>query len=740
MFGLIPLLVLAQPYTATIDRDAYGVPRITAPSRIDAFYGMGMAVAQDRLWQMEMSRRSARGQLAEVLGPTAVKSDTEVLKRAYTDDELTQMIAALEKDSRDAMEAYAAGVNHTIEERTKAGTLPSGYKDIGFAPRPWTTLDSAAIAVSLMRLFGTGGGAELRNLALVRYMQTRPNKAQTLDILDDLAWQNDPDSPTTVSAKDDPVKNPPSFPIPSRKQTEAHLAQLPATGLLELASGILAADQTDTKLVAETLGVAHHMGSYAVVVAPSRSASGNPILLGAPQMGHSVPSVIHEMVVDAPGFQVAGMDVPGAPGIAIGHTPILAWTLTSGVADIEDVYVAPLAGRDQYKYGDEMRSLDKVTFTLKVKGAADRTVVQERTHHGPVLLKSPGSKAVYSLQSALWKNELSASMGIGRAVAARNPAELDRIAAEGAASFNLFYAFNSGDIGWRYCGHFPLRAPGLDPRFPTPDVPANAWRGYLPADQMPHVLNPSSGLITNWNNKPAAWWPNMDTPVWGRLFRVSWLNQALPAGKLTTSDVWHAAWTIARREPSSLGAFGTRFTAAMDSARGRRPQTPAESALAGFDGWALEGSPSAAVYSAAVRQLRIDLFEPVVGNLTSESLFTQAVQPSLIDRALKGKTKVDYLHGRTADQALVKAFETAARDLGPDPAQWDYRSQRIRVPGEADIPYGNRGTYLQLTELAPVHVARNMVNPGVAESGPHQLDQVHLAREWVLKPMALWKP
>ena len=231
----------------------------------------------------------------------------------------------------------------------------------------------------------------------------------------------------------------------------------------------------------------------------------------------------------------------------------------------------------------------------------------------------------------------------------------------------------------------------------------------------------------------------MDTPVWGRLFRVSWLNQALPAGKLTTSDVWHAAWTIARREPNSLGAFGPSFAGAVDRSRGNRARTPSEAALTGFDGWALEASPSATVYSAAVRQLRIDLFEPVVGNLTSESLFTQAVQPSLIDRALRLKTKVDYLHGQSTDQVLVKAFERASARLGPDPSTWDYRSQRIRVPNEADIPYGNRGTYLQLTELSATHWACNMVNPGVTESGPHQLDQSHLAREWVLKPMTPWR-
>lgn len=739
MFGLIPWLVLSQPYRAVIDRDDYGVPRITASSRADAFFGMGQAVAEDRLWQMEMARRSARGQLAEVLGPGAAKSDTDTLKRAYTDQELQEMISALDADSQAAMTAYAAGVNATIAARSAAGTLPSGYKENGFEPRPWTPLDSAAISISLMRLFGSGGAGELRILALLRYMQTRPNKAQALDVLDDLAWFNDPESPTTVSAKDDPVKNPPRFSLPTRKQTEFHISLLPPTNLLELASGIMAADFTEPKLVAERLGVAHHMGSYAVVVAPSRSASGNPILLGAPQMGHTMPSVVHEMVVDAPGFQVAGMDVPGAPGIAIGHTPRLAWTLTSGVADIEDVFVSPLVGPDQYRSGDEVKALERVVFTVKVKGSADRKVVQERTHHGPVLLKSTGSKAVYSLQSSLWKHELASSMTIGRVATSSTPEELNRVAAGSSASFNLFYAFSSGQIGWRYCGKVPIRATGLDPRFPTPDAPANDWKGMIPPDQMPHVENPSGGLITNWNNKPAAWWPNLDTPVWGRLFRVSLLNQALPAGKLSTADVWHAAWTIARREPNSLGAFGPAFATATDHVRAGRPRTPAESAMAGFDGWALEGSPSAAVYSASVRQLRKDLFEPVIGNLTSESLFTQAVQPSLIDRALRGETKVDYLGGKSADAVLYSAFVKASAGLGTEPSAWNYASQHIRVPGQPDIPYGNRGTYLQLTELGEAPVAKNMVNPGVAESGPHQLDQSHLAREWVLKPMASWK-
>src|SRR5262249_36716860 len=152
------------------------------------------------------------------------------------------------------------------------------------------------------------------------------------------AWQNDSAATCTIPAGDDPMaKNHFAFPSFDRATTERHLAMLPKMSLLELLPGLRLSTDEDAKKVAEEISAPYKWGSYAVVVGPNRSATATSILLSAPQMGHRQPSVLHEMSVDAPGLDVVGVDVPGVPGVIIGKTDKLAWGLTSGVADTDDV-------------------------------------------------------------------------------------------------------------------------------------------------------------------------------------------------------------------------------------------------------------------------------------------------------------------------------------------------------------------------------------------------------------------
>lgn len=726
MTALVAAALMAAAPSISVTRDDYGVAYVKAATRAEAFRAMGRVAAEDRLWQMEMSRRISRGTLAEAIGSAGVASDKEVLRFAYTDAELERMIGELAPEVQKSYAAYAEGVNETIASRTQAGTLPPGYASNGFAPAPWTPIDSAAIAVRLIRQFGTGGAGELRNTALMLYLDGQKVKDRKFDVFDDLAWQNDRESIPTVSPAEDPLsKNPPKFFNPTRADTERHWAALPKPGLFEMIPALRVMEDTESDTIAADLGVPYKMGSYAVVVGPQRSQTGAPFLLTAPQMGHSTPSVVHEISIDCPDYRVAGIDVPGVPAVVIGNTPTLAWGLTSGVADIEDIFVTPI---DQAKITTE-------TFTRKVKGGADFTVAQERTPLGFVLLKSASAKAVFSRHSTLHFNELRSAASVIGASQARSVEDIDAAMRDNSASFNLFYAFTNGDFGWKYCGQVPVRAEGIDPRLPTPDEPKNRWQGVLRPEQMPHVRNPKSGLIVNWNNKPASWWPNFDTPVWGAVFRNEVLLASLPKGPLGRHDLEMAAWTIARRETSSNGVFAPAFASAL-----KADSSPAAVQLRAWDGWSVDGSIGAALYDESVRELRREMFQPQIGNLLDPSLFAQAVQPSLMKRALDGKTKFDWLAGRSADDHLRSAFAAAVANLektGPV-SSWSYRPGGIAVPGQKPIPYGNRGTYIQITELTRTPVARSVASPGITEEGVHAADQADLARAWTYKPMRGW--
>ncbi len=742
MTTLVLVCAIATRPADQIERDPYGVPILHAASAIKAFELQGVACSQDRLWQMEMSRRQCEGRLAEVLGPNAERSDRQVLQTAYTKDELMGQFQSLPSEVRAAFEAYAKGVNEDIDKRKADGTLPEGYRQFGFEPEPWTVYDSCSVMVRLTRLFGRGGAGELRNLALLSYLGMQQVKGRELDVLDDLAWQNDPRSPTTVKGDKSGAAHPRIFGEPTRAETIAQWRSEPKPSILELAGAIAAVVQDDSKLMAQRVGAPYKTGSYCIVVPKENSATGNPLLLTAPQMGHATPSIIHEVAFDTPELKVSGMDVPGVPAVAIGTNPHLAWGLTSGVADIEDVFWAPLDGDDSYAYGNKKVPLEKVAFTLKVKGAPDKTVTQVRTQHGPVVLLSRGAKAVFSLQSSIWKHELAMATGIFAVNRAKTPSDIDEAVKDIPATFNLFFATADGHTGYRYVGHVALRNPGLDPRLPTKDIPENQWRGQVPFAAMPAMTDARQGVISNWNNKPAAWWPNGDTPVWGRLFRVDTLRTSLARPKLTAFDLEKAAWDIARKDETDA-FFQAAIVRAVAKERGREPATEAERQLAGWDGWSVQGSVGAEIYRECVRQLRRQLFLRSIGNLTSENLFVTALQPSLIANALEGRTKVDYLAGRTKESVLSAAFRDAVEELssqsGSAVASWRYNVGSMTVPDEAPIPYINRGTYIQVTEFFPAGPsARSVASPGVAESGPHSRDQVPLARSWTFKSVWEW--
>ncbi len=732
------LAIVAGQGALPVERDAYGVPHVYAPTWDEAFFHAGFSVAEDRLWQMENSRRVARGRMAEAFGAQFAASDREVLRFGYTDEELGKQLAGLSSRVRSAFDAYARGVNAYIEQASKAGKLPEGYEKGGLSHEPWTVLDSAAIAVRTLQLFGRRDPGEIRNWVVYQYLQTQPAKDRALDVLDDFVWHNDPRSPTTIRPEDEPPASVnPRFPKPARSVTVSHLAALPKLTMLDLLPAVRIGMGDETRRIAQAVGAPFKGGSYAAVVGKGRSATGTPLLLSAPQMGHFAPSVVHELSISAPGVAAAGMDIPGVPGIAIGYTPRVGWALTSGVADTDDVFYFPAEGEDGYKYGSESRKLEVIRRTLKTKGRPDETVEARRTHAGPVVLSSKGY--VFSRRSASWMRELESLDAMFSLFDVKTPEDLERALSRATMNFNILYAFSDGAVGWRFLGYIPQRAEGFDPRFPLPGVPEAEWKGWIPFAQMPRSENPKSGLVYNWNNKPAPWWPNWDTPAWGRTFRVEALARSLDKPKLSIQDLEIAAWTIARTD-FTVPHFLPFVQPALSGEIGRELGDAAKY-LASYDGRRVAGSQGATIYGAFVDELRKELFSQHVGSFFNPDLFRMAAQPSVMLNALGGTTELSYLGTRSARDVVRTAFEKAVQDLarrrGEDSALWTHDPGGIAVPDEPPIPYGDRGTYIQLLEMRTVPRGRNVLPPGVAETGPHSRDQAPLARAWMYKPMRI---
>lgn len=730
---LLAIVFGVQANPASIERDAYGVPHVRAETNEAAMREFGYAVAQDRLWQMENSRRLARGRMTEVFGESFFASDREVVLTGYTDAELQTQFDRMPERARGYFAAYVEGVNRWIEEARKAGALPAEYARQGFSPEPWTVLDSVGIAVRMAQMFGSGGGGELRNLAALQYLRTTAVKDRALDAFDDLLWSNDRRALTTVGENEDPLaKSHPRFPTWSRADTERQLKAMPQPGLLELlpAARLLAGE--DTAFAAERTATPFKWGSYAVVVGKDRSKTGRPWLLSAPQMGHTIPSIVHEVSLATPEWKVAGMDVPGVPTVLIGHTDKLAWGLTTGVADMTDVFWFHDAGDGKYQAANGPREIERIERAVAVKGGAPRPVVAMRTTHGPVILHSRTAKVYFAKKPGYWMREMEAFGSIYDVYRASEPAEVRAFAAKVPVCFNLFYATTSGHTGWQYCGSVPVRRDGFDPRLPLPGDGTAEWSGTIPFPQMPHVVDPPSGLIANWNNKPVAWWPNMDTPVWGRIFRNEVLLEQLSSPKLGPSDIERAAWAIARRDPSAkyfVPVFEENVQDTGDAAR----------YLKAYDGWRLDGHAAPVAFDRALAGLRRYVFGDKVGTFVNPEFFSQAIQPSLILAAWNGETKIDYFAGKSRDlTAALREWVAvpAGAALPADPSEWRLAAGGFVAPSGPRVAYADRGTYIQIVELTPSRpVGRNVLPPGVAESGAHADDQVPLARQWTFKPM-----
>jgi len=448
--GTLAVAGLAAP--VEVLRDADGVPHLFAQNERDLFLALGYVHAQDRLWQMEFRRRLAAGRLAELFGPSAVEADqflrTLGLYRAAERD-----VAALDADSRAALDAYAAGVNAFLD--THHGfRLPFEFGLLRVKPEPWQPADSLAwlkvVALSLCVNYQT----ELFHAKAVGRLG--PDRAVELLSLSH--------SPTL------PLRSAPTLPRPH----------------------------------ASTLWYAS-MGSNSWVLAGTHTASGKPLLANDPHLDLQMPSVWYQVHLVGGDYDVVGMSMAGLPGVLIGHNAHLAWGLTNAPVDVQDLYVERLHPQDphRYKYRGQWREMAVRREEIPVRGQKEPVVLEvQATHHGPIL--TSGLQGIQETVALRWTvlekgGELPALLGLNRA---RNWAEFTAA----LRSFvgppqNVVYADVEGHIGCVLAGLIPVRPKGSGIG-PMPGwTGEHEWSGYVPFEKLPRLFDPPSGMIVTANHK-----------------------------------------------------------------------------------------------------------------------------------------------------------------------------------------------------------------------------------------------
>lgn len=570
---------------ATVIRDkSFGVAHIRGITRYATMFAQGYTTAEDRMFFMDVLRHVGRGRLAEMIGydDGFIGQDRSTVGSSpYTESDLTEQVETLAASGTEGaaivadVEAYADGVNEFMADFADDPSLqPIGYKLLGLTPDPWVAEDAVAIATLVGGIFGRGGGREVENeCGLQRLTANLDGDAEAArTIFDDLHFVDDPDSPTTgdTAAPYELGKPPDADPAANPAIDCASLQPVneASPGVDDLARGLGASEAmlrrdprwAPTVEFLHSLADARRDGAHmsnALLVAADRTAAGRPVAVFGPQIGYSAPELLTEKDVHGPGIHARGVGFLGVDFyVLLGRGDRYAWSATSSGADNVDQVVLELCDPDDnnlndpsvealgYRAHDACVAFETWSHTIDAPKTAlapearSFTWEIQRSEYGPVLwrgrLLDDTPIAIVERRST-YGREVASAFGFKRL----NDPEymepgVDRF--RDAVGSGIDYTFNwffvdDRDIAFQDSCRCPKRAARTDPTRPVLAGGPFDWSGeFLGADELPHAVNPESGYLVSWNNRPAPSFDASDAEFsYGPLHRSLLLSRPLEA-------------------------------------------------------------------------------------------------------------------------------------------------------------------------------------------------------------------
>jgi penicillin amidase len=539
---------------AAITRSSFGVPTITSSTIKGMWFGAGYAQAQDRMVQLELVRRTVEGTLSAIGGPSEVGQDEDIRTFFYTQGELQAQYRSMPAVTRAALQAFSDGINAyeslAFEPKHQQKLVPYEFFVLGslvgttgpYEPAPWRPIDTVAVGNYLAREFGGGGGAELSNLAYLRYLSAY--LASTHDahpvadaraVFNDTRWINDPTAPTTVpstTGASSTGSSPATLAV-----TEASLAAMASITTRDIlqAAAALRADRQRILQTGVQLKVPSHGGSNAFVVSPWKSKDHDALLWGAPQEGFGTPSIDYEEYLHGPGYDAGGMAIAGEPFILIGRNADIAWTTTSEELVDQRIYseqVHVRADPPSYYYDGKWTPLQVVHESIPVLGSKPVHYTVYRTIDGPIFYLDAKDDVAFAMRFASWEHETGSLVGFSQL---GGDTDLRQFAASMklvTTLHNFLYADRRGNIAFFGDGLVPTEPSSskVDPRLPALGNGTEQWTGYVPWSKMPRSINPAQGYLDNWNTKPSQsqyYQQNGGDEYWGTIFRSSQISEML---------------------------------------------------------------------------------------------------------------------------------------------------------------------------------------------------------------------
>jgi penicillin amidase len=474
--GTLHVAGLTAPVTVT--RNAQGVPSIRAANLDDLLFAQGFVTAQDRLWQMDVLRRHAAGELAEILGPPLIDHDKRqrYLQLRAAADAAAQNLSV---DQLHELQAYARGVNAFID--THRDRLPVEFHLLHYAPCPWIPRDSLLVALVMWQDLSTSFPQKLDRETLARHLPP----ALVADLYPVGSWRD----------------RPPTEPQPDLT-TPHEIEQIPldrTQSRLAPPSSPASVTPDDLLAVSAALSPSHcedcRPGSNNWAISGARSASGAPLVSNDMHLGLSVPDIWYEAAlhlaatpagnatsennqpIDTPGNQpidVVGFTLPGLPWVLVGRNAHLAWSFTNLGADVQDLRVEHLRGSGastQYQQPDGSWSpVEHHTEHIIVRAGPDVSLDVETVSHlvgetptaSPILSPLyPSEHRALSLAWTLYDPTNIDFSFLAVDSAADSASLVAAFAPFGGPSLNLIYADDHGHIGYHALGRIPIRGPAV---------------------------------------------------------------------------------------------------------------------------------------------------------------------------------------------------------------------------------------------------------------------------------------
>src|SRR5215470_12480093 len=671
--GALPVSGIAAPVSVT--RDARGIPTIESASIDDLFFAQGYITAQDRLFQMDLMRRAATGELAEIVGDIALEHDRRqrILGiRAMAEKGLQSAT----DDDRRQFSAYARGVNAFINSHRDR--LPLEFRILRYKPRPWTMQDTLAIAYQLDETLSISPANSITRGQVLAKL----GPELTADLYVNTSWLDHP--PTQVTPALDAAP-PVQISVPGSV----------ASTFTKTTVSQLIAPWIDPLLEDEPF----RPGSNNWVVSGAHTTTGKPLLANDMHLGHQMPSLWYEAHLKSGDLDVAGVTLPGYPFVVVGHNQRVAWGFTNVGPTVQDLYVETFNDTGEYLTPEGWKKPETRSEIIHVKGKPDLTLNVAITRHGPIVSElSPGETRKLALRWTLYDG-------------ARNPFYRVNLAQnwqEFRVAFSTFdytgqnavYADVDGNIGYQATGKVPIRASG-DGSLPA-DGSNNAheWTGYIPYDKLPSVLNPPSGIIATANARITPdKYPFSISAEWEAPWRIERIYRVLASGKkFSTADMLALQNDIY----SELDHFvADKLVYAVDHAKNPSAQArKAADILRQWNGQVTADSDATTITSKTRVELKRLILEPKLGPAQDDDevnrshlswkSYTWQLQTVWLENILTHQP-LQWLPPGYSDynQLLTAAVEAALKEAPADLNSWKWGPQNsvtIQNPVLGKIP------------------------------------------------------